>query len=144
MNALNLLVRGSFIISVKSDEAGSNSMNDAMLDKFYAEQLNHLISENINFVDVSFDVQSFQDYNTSGDLVFQRNYYYNVGKSFLNDRARINYKGSLGITSDLQAERSIHSSCKTSWNLRSRSLKTASSGRYSSGKTSMKGCLKVK
>ncbi|NTV82762.1 MAG: hypothetical protein HGA23_00500, partial [Bacteroidales bacterium] len=104
MNALNLLVRGSFVISVKSDEAGSNSMNDAMMDKFYAEQLNHLISENINFVDVSFDVQSFKDYNTSGDLVFQRNYYYNVGKSFLDDRARINYKGSMGITSDLQAE----------------------------------------
>jgi len=104
MNALNLLVRGSFLISLQGDELGSTSAADAQIDKFYANHLNHLISENINFVDLKFDVQSFRDYNSSGDKVLQRNYYYNIGKSFLNDRARINYKGSLGITSDLQDE----------------------------------------
>ncbi|MEZ5195141.1 MAG: translocation/assembly module TamB domain-containing protein [Bacteroidales bacterium] len=104
MNALNLLVRGAFVISIQGNEAGSASMMDAQLDKFYTSQLNQLISDNIQFVDLKFDVQSFKDYNSSGQIVKQRNYYYNIGKSFLHNRARINYKGSLGVTSDLQAE----------------------------------------
>ena len=104
VNALNLLVRGAFIISVHGTEAGSASMAGAQMDKFYASQLNHLISDNIHFVDVHFDVQSFKDYNSSGDEVYRRNYYYNIGKSILNDRARISYKGSLGVSSDLKSE----------------------------------------
>lgn len=104
MNALNLLVRGSFVFSMHSDNIGGTSMADAVLDNFYASQLNHLISENIHFVDVSFDVQSYKDYNASGDKIFQRNFYYNIGKSFFKDRARISYKGSLGLTSNMQSE----------------------------------------
>jgi hypothetical protein len=104
INALNLLVRGSFLISLQGDELGSTTTANAQIDKFYATHLNHLISENISFVDLKFDVQSFKDYNTSGDAVLRRNYYYNIGKSFLDDRARINYKGSLGITSDPNEE----------------------------------------
>jgi hypothetical protein len=104
INALNLLVRGSFMITLHGDEVGSTTTAEARIDKFYATHLNHLISDNISFVDLKFDVQSFKEYNSSGDQVLQRNYYYNIGKSFLNDRARINYKGSLGVTSDLQAE----------------------------------------
>lgn len=104
VNALNLLVRGTFTFDLHSAEAGSASSAEAQIDKFYANHLNHLISENIQFVDLHFDVQSYRDYNSSGDIVFQRNYYYNVGKSLYNDRARINYKGSLGVTSDLQSE----------------------------------------
>ena len=104
INALNLLVRGSFMITLHGDEIGSTTSAEARLDNFYATHLNHLISDNISFVDLKFDVQSFKDYNSSGDQVLQRNYYYNIGKSFLHDRARINYKGSLGVTSDLQAE----------------------------------------
>lgn len=104
VNALNLLVRGSFLISLHGDELGSTTTSNARIDKFYASHLNHLISENISFVDLKFDVQSFKDYNTSGDAVLRRNYYYNIGKSFLNDRARINYKGSLGVTTDADAD----------------------------------------
>jgi len=104
INGLNLLVRGSFIISVHGDEAGSSTMLDSQIDKFYTSQLNHLISDNVRFVDLNFDVQSFRDYNSSGDLVFKRNYYYNIGKSLIHNRVRINYKGSLGFTSDLKAE----------------------------------------
>jgi hypothetical protein len=77
---------------------------DAEIDKFYTTHLNHLISENVSFVDLKFDVQSFKEYNAYGETVVQRNYYYNVGKSFFNDRARINYKGSLGVTDDMQTE----------------------------------------
>jgi hypothetical protein len=94
INALNLLVRGSFTFTLKSDEVGSTSTSDAAIDKFYTEQLNHIISDNINFVDVNFDVQSFSDYGNYGEPVHRRNYYYNIGKSFFNNRAFINYKGS--------------------------------------------------
>jgi hypothetical protein len=104
INALNLLVRGSFMISISGNELGGTSSADAQIDKFYASQLNHLIGDNIGFVDLKFDVQSFKDMSSSGEEVKQRNFYYNIGKSFMKDRARINYKGSLGITSDLQAE----------------------------------------
>lgn len=104
MNALNLLVRGSFMMSLQGDELGGTTTMDAQIDKFYTTHLNHLISENVKFVDLKFDVQSFKEYNTSGDAVLQRNYYYNVGKSFFNDRARINYKGSLGVTNDMETE----------------------------------------
>jgi hypothetical protein len=104
INALNLLVRGTFTFNLHGNEAGSASSADAQIDKFYTTHLNHLISENIHFVDLHFDVQSFRDYNSSGDIVFKRNYYYNVGKSLYKDRARINYKGSLGVTNDLEAE----------------------------------------
>jgi hypothetical protein len=104
VNALNLLARGSFIISVQGSEAGGTSMASAQVDKFYASQLNHLISDNISFVDLHFDVQSFTDYGTSGEQIYRRNYYYNIGKSFFKNRARISYKGSLGFTSDIKAE----------------------------------------
>ncbi len=104
INALNLLVRGSFMISISGNELGGSSSVDAQIDKFYASQLNHLISDNVGFVDVKFDVQSFRDMGSSGEAVMQRNFYYNIGKSFMKERARINYKGSLGVTSDLQAE----------------------------------------
>jgi len=104
INALNLLVRGSFMFSLQSDELGGTSSSDAQIDKFYASNLNHLISDNIGFVDLKFDVQSFRENNAGGDAVVQRNFYYNIGKSFLKDRAKINYKGSMGITSDLAAE----------------------------------------
>jgi len=104
VNALNLLARGSFIISVQGSEAGGTSMASAQVDKFYASQLNHLISDNISFVDLHFDVQSFTDYGTSGEQIYRRNYYYDIGKSFFKNRARISYKGSLGFTSDIKAE----------------------------------------
>jgi len=107
INALNLLVRGSFVISVHGSGAGSTSMAAAQIDKFYANQLNHMISDNIHFVDLHFDVQSYGDYSESGQEVFRRNYYYNVGKKFFHDRVRVNYKGRFGISTDLQAEESI-------------------------------------
>ncbi len=104
VNALNLLARGAFVINVQGTEAGGTSMINAQIDKFYAEQLNHLISENIHFVDLHFDVQSFTDYSQTGDQFFRRNYYYNIGKGFFNDMARVNYKGSFGFSSDMKAE----------------------------------------
>jgi hypothetical protein len=103
VNALNLLVRGAFVISIHSDGAGSTTMLDSQIDKFYTSQLNHLISDNVKFVDLRFDVQSFRDYNSSGGQVFRRNYYYNIGKSFIHNRVRINYQGSLGFSTDSDA-----------------------------------------
>lgn len=104
INAINLLVRGSFVFSLQGNEFGGTSTMDAQIDKFYTTHLNHLISENVSFVDLRFDVQSFRDLNSQGDTEMHRNYYYNIGKSFFKDRARVNYKGSMGIASDLQAE----------------------------------------
>ena len=52
-------------------------------------------------------MQSYGDYSESGQEVFRRNYYYNVGKKFFHDRVRVNYKGRFGISTDLQAEESI-------------------------------------
>lgn len=98
INALNLLVRGSFVLSIEGDELGGTSAANAQIDKFYATHLNHLIGENISFVDLKFDVQSFKDYDEQGDAVLRRNYYYNIGKSFFDDRARINYKGNIGTS----------------------------------------------
>ncbi|MCB0823330.1 MAG: translocation/assembly module TamB domain-containing protein [Bacteroidales bacterium] len=104
INALNLLVRGSFVLSLQGDELGGTSTANAQIDKFYATHLNHLIGENISFVDLKFDVQSFNDYDEQGDAVLRRNYYYNIGKSFFDDRARINYKGNLGTISGVDNE----------------------------------------
>ena len=106
INALNLLVRGSFVISVHGSGAGSTTMMAAQIDKFYANQLNHMISDNIHFVDLHFDVQSYGDYSESGQEVFRRNYYYNVGKKFFHDRVRVNYKGRFGVSTDVQSEES--------------------------------------
>jgi len=105
-NAINLLVRGAFIISVNGTDMGASSMMDIKVDKFFASQLNHLISDNIHFVDLYFDVQSFNDYGTEGQRVFRRNYYYNVGKTMFNDRVSIKYKGSLELSTDMEQERS--------------------------------------
>ena len=104
INALNLLARGSFVISVEGSEAGSTSMIDAEIDRFLSNQLNAIISENIQFVDLQFDVQSFTDYGASDRQVLQRNYYYNIGRSFLQDRARITYTGSLESSSKMFVE----------------------------------------
>jgi len=104
MNALNLLARGSFVISVEGTDAGSTSMVDAQIDRFLTNQLNSIISENIQFVDLHFDVQSFTDYGLTNNQVFRRNYYYNVGKSFLRDRARMNYRGSMEFSSRMFTE----------------------------------------
>jgi len=104
INALNLMVRGAFLITLNGNDAGSSTMLSAQIDKFYANQLNHLISENIKFVDLHFDVQSFSDYGIEGSQVFRRNYYYNIGKTFFKDRARVSYKGSLSLSTDLQAD----------------------------------------
>jgi len=101
VNALNLLVRGTFIVSVEGREAGSTSMADAQIDRLLASQLNYFVGENIQFVDLHFDVQSYRGYGSLDSPVFQRNYYYNVGKSFLRDRARVNYSGSMELTSKM-------------------------------------------
>ena len=104
INALNLLARGAFVIGFEGTEAALTSMVDAQIDRFLATQLNTIVSENIQFVDLHFDVQSFMDYGSADNQVFQRNYYYNVGKSFFQDRARINYMGSMELSSKMFVE----------------------------------------
>ncbi len=104
INALNLLIRGSFLLNTKGNSLiGSTDMADAQVDKFLANQLNQIISDNVHFVDLKFDVQSYFDINASNQYIFHRDYYLNVGKSMFNNRARINYKGSLGAWTDVQS-----------------------------------------
>ncbi len=100
INALNLMIRGSFLLNTKGNSLiGSTDMMDAQIDKFYANQLNQIISDNIHFVDLKFDVQSYFDVNSSSQYVFHRDLYFNVGKSMFDDRAKINYKGNIGAWS---------------------------------------------
>ncbi len=100
INALNLMIRGSFLLNTKGNSLiGSTDMLDAQIDKFYANQLNQIISDNIHFVDLKFDVQSYFDVNSSSQYVFHRDLYFNVGKSMFGDRAKINYKGNIGAWS---------------------------------------------
>lgn len=104
INALNLLVRGTFVISFQGAGADATTSLQAQLDKIYTNQLNNLISHNVKFVDLHFDVQSYEDYGAGGSQVFRRNLYYEVGKSFWNKRARVNYKGSLGFLENAETE----------------------------------------
>jgi hypothetical protein len=104
INALNLLIRGSFLLNTKGNSlVGSTDMADAQVDRFLANQLNQIISDNIHFVDLKFDVQSYFDINASSQYVFHRDYYFNVGKSLFNNRARINYKGSIGAWEEVES-----------------------------------------
>lgn len=104
VNALNLLVSGAFKLSLQGAGAGGTSAAQAQLDKLYSDGLNSLVADNIKFVDLQFDVQSFEDYGTGESQVFRRNYYYEVGKSFFKDRARVNYKGRLEMMDNKSVE----------------------------------------
>ena len=91
MNAVNLLVRGQFASRQSNMTIDLASYVGGMM----AKALNKLISDRIKFVDMSFDIKSFNHINSSGAVEAQSNMFFTVGKSFYHDRIRIKYQGNL-------------------------------------------------
>ncbi|RLD44454.1 MAG: hypothetical protein DRI86_07520 [Bacteroidetes bacterium] len=100
INAVNLLVRGQFATLQNTKTIDINSY----INQILASGLNKLISDQIKFVDMSFDMQSYSNYTSSGDLESQSNLFFNVGKSFYHDRIRIKYTGSLTTNTTQQGQ----------------------------------------
>ncbi len=91
MNAVNLLVRGQFA----SKQSNMTIDMSAYVGGLIAKSLNKLISERIKFVDMSFDIKSFNHINSSGAVEAQSNMFFNVEKSFYHNRLRVSYQGNL-------------------------------------------------
>lgn len=91
MNAVNLLIRGQFASKQSNVTIDVNSYVSSLI----AKAMNKLISERVSFVDMSFDIKSFNNINSNGTIDKQSNLFFNVGKSFYHDRIRVNYRGNL-------------------------------------------------
>ena len=100
INAVNLLIRGQFATSQSAVTLDISSYTSQLI----ASGLNTLISDRIKFVDMSFDMQSYKNYNSSGNIEGQSNLFFNVGKSFYHDRIRIKYTSSLTANGTKEGE----------------------------------------
>ncbi len=94
MNAVNLLIRGQFASKQNNMTIDVNSYVNTLV----AKALNKLISDRVSFVDMSFDIKSFNSINSSGAVEEQSNLFFSVKKSFYHDRIRINYLSNLSST----------------------------------------------
>ncbi len=99
MNAVNLLIRGQFASKQNTETININSYVNSMI----ANGLNKLISDRVKFVDMSFDIKSFNNIKSNGAVESQSNLFFNVGKSFYNDRIRINYRSNITSSETRQA-----------------------------------------
>jgi len=100
VNAINLLIHGQFATSQSAVTLDISSYTSQLI----AGGLNTLISDRIKFVDMSFDMQSYKNYNSSGNIEGQSNLFFNVGKSFYHDRIRIKYTSSLTANGTKEGE----------------------------------------
>ncbi len=100
VNAVNLLVRGQFATLQNTKTIDI----DSYISQILASGLNKLISDRIKFVDMNFDMKSYNSYTSSGDLESQSNLFLNVSKSFYHDRIRIKYTGSLTTNTTQQGQ----------------------------------------
>ena len=94
MNAVNLLIRGQFATKQNNVTIDINSYVNSMI----AKGLNKIISDRIKFVDISFDIKTFNNINSTGVKESQSNMFFNVSKSFYNDRIRIKYMSNVTST----------------------------------------------
>ena len=99
MNAVNLLIRGQFASKQNTVTIDVNSYVNSII----ANGLNKLISDRVKFVDMSFDIKSFNNVKSNGAIESQSNLFFNVGKSFYNDRIRINYRSNVTSNTTQQA-----------------------------------------
>ncbi|RUA24087.1 MAG: hypothetical protein DSY76_08410, partial [Bacteroidetes bacterium] len=100
MNAVNLLIRGQFASKQNNMTIDVNSYVNTLI----AKALNKLISDRISFVDMSFDIKSFNNINSSGAVEEQSNVFFSVKKSFYHDRIRVNYLSNLSSTTVQNAQ----------------------------------------
>ncbi len=100
INAVNLLMRGQFATLQNTKTIDVNAYISQML----ASGLNRLVSDRVKFVDMSFDMKSYNNYTSSGSLESQSDLFFNVGKSFYHDRFRIKYTGSLTTNTTQQGQ----------------------------------------
>ena len=101
VNAVNLLVRGQFETSQNSASAIDIG---AYINSMFATGLNKLISDRVKFVDMNFDIKTFNNLNSSGALESQSNLFFNVQKGFYNNRLRIKYTSNMTTTLTQQDE----------------------------------------
>ena len=94
LNAINLLVRGEFATTQNS--SGINL--DSYVSSIIATGLNKVISDRIKFVDMNFDMKSFNNTNSAGTKESQSNMFFNVQKGFYNDRLRFKYSSNITNT----------------------------------------------
>ena len=94
MNAVNLLIRGQFATKQNNVTIDINSYVNSMI----AKGLNKVISDRVKFVDISFDIKTFNNINSTGAKESQSNMFFNVSKSFYNDRIRIKYMSNITST----------------------------------------------
>ncbi len=94
MNAVNLLIRGQFAAKQNNVTIDINSYVNSMI----AKGLNKMISDRVKFVDISFDIKTFNNINSTGAKELQSNMFFNVSKSFYNDRIRIKYMSNVTST----------------------------------------------
>ena len=104
MNAVNLLIRGQFASRQNTETIDLNSYVNSLI----ASGLNKLISDRVSFVDMSFDIKSFNNIKSNGAVEAQSNLFFNVGKSFYHDRLRLNYRSN--ITSNTTQQRGQYGS----------------------------------
>jgi len=101
VNAVNLLVRGQFETSQNS--ASAIDIN-SYINSMFASGLNKLISDRVKFVDMNFDIKTFNNLNSSGAVENQSNLFFNVQKGFYNNRLRIKYTSNMTTTLTQQDE----------------------------------------
>jgi len=101
VNAVNLLVRGQFETSQNS--ASAIDIN-SYINSMFASGLNKLISDRIKFVDMNFNIKTFNNMNSSGAVENQSNLFFNVQKGFYNNRLRVKYTSNMTTTLTQQDE----------------------------------------
>ncbi len=99
MNAVNLLIRGQFASKQNTVTIDVNSYVGSLI----AKGLNKMISDRVKFVDMSFDIKSFNSVKSNGAVETQSNLFFNVGKSFYHDRIRVNYRSNVTSSATQQA-----------------------------------------
>jgi len=101
VNAVNLLVRGQFETSQNS--ASAIDIN-SYINSMFATGLNKLISDRVKFVDMNFNIKTFNNMNSSGAVENQSNLFFNVQKGFYNNRLRVKYTSNMTTTLTQQDE----------------------------------------
>jgi hypothetical protein len=101
VNAVTLLVRGQFETSQNS--ASAIDIN-SYINSMFATGLNKLISDRVKFVDMNFNMKSFNNMNSSGAIESQSNLFFNVQKGFYNNRLRVKYTSNMTTTLTQQDE----------------------------------------
>lgn len=101
INAINLLIRGEFAVQQNTSGIDFSSYVNQMM----ANGLNALISDRIKFVDMNFDIKTFNNRTAQG-METQSNLFFNVSKSFYHDKLSINYHNEVSVNTTTESSQS--------------------------------------